>query len=255
MRPWAGRSVLTVLMGAGVALATPSTTYWTPATTDVQPYGVLHLGVDTYTTVFKKAADGGGDLPTDYGLTIGILPFDKLQMEVGVDLLEPSDEPLYFNAKLGVPEGALFGASPALNLGIFNVGTKKNVTDQNVGYLLVGKTIPFIGRVHAGPYLGNRSTLVDSDGDRAKTGFMIGFDRGFYPVKDGAGNEYKKVVVAADYASGDNAIGGGGVGVYYFFTKDISLLAGPVWFNNRAINGDTKWTAQLDINLPPAFGK
>ena len=68
-------------------------------------------------------------------------------------------------------------------------------------------------------------------------------------VKDAAGNEYNKWTFAADYASGKNFIGGGGFGMYYFFTKDISLLTGPVWFNDHVINGQWKWTVQLDINF------
>lgn len=42
---------------------------------------------------------------------------------------------------------------------------------------------------------------------------------------------------------------GGGVGVYYFFTKNISVLGGPVWFNDRELNGGQKWTIQWDINF------
>jgi hypothetical protein len=38
------------------------------------------------------------------------------------------------------------------------------------------------------------------------------------------------------------------VGLYTFFNNDISLLVGPVWFNDRGINGRMKWTAQLDAN-------
>lgn len=243
-----------LLLASGVAMATPSTTCWTPAATDIQPFGIVHLGVDTYTTVFEKSADGGGDFPADYGLTVGVLPFNRVQMEVGVDLLEPSDDPLFFSAKIGSPEGAWFASSPAMNAGIFNAGTRKDATDQNVAFLLLGKTIPFLGRFHAGPYLGNRSVLVDSSGEPDNKGFMIGYDRGFLPARDPQGNEYKRIVVAADYASGDNAIGGGGIGLSYFFTKDISLLAGPVWFNNTEINGDWKWTVQLDINTP-AFAR
>ena len=89
----------------------------------------------------------------------------------------------------------------------------------------------------------------DKDGNDANTGFMVAFDRGFMPVKDSDGNEYNRWVFAADYASGNNALGGGGFGVYRFFTKDICLLTGPVWFNETAINGEWKWTIQLDINL------
>ena len=96
--------------------------------------------------------------------------------------------------------------------------------------------------------------LVDQDGDKSNTGFMAAFDHSFMPVKDKDGNEYAKIVLAADYASGKSVISGGGVGVYYFFTKDISLLTGPVWFNG-GVNGKWKWTIQLDINLPQVFGK
>jgi len=39
--------------------------------------------------------------------------------------LEPSDYPFFFNAKIGTPEGALASWSPAVNVGIFDVGTQK----------------------------------------------------------------------------------------------------------------------------------
>jgi len=240
----------TIILTAGITYATPSTTYWTPMTMDIQPYGVLHIGVDNYFTVFRKAANGGGSFPMDFGLTMGVLPFEKLQMEVGVDLLEPTDYPLFFNAKIGTSEDTLFKGSPTLQLGIFNVGTKNNVTNQNIVFGVIGKSIPGIGRISAGPYIGNERVLVDKNGDEENTGIMVAFDHGFMPVKDKAGSEYNKLVFAADYASGKNAIGGGGMGLYYYFTKDISLLTGPVWFNEEAINGKWKWTIQLDINLP-----
>lgn len=137
-------TLIGLLLLNGVAFATPSTTYWTPATTDIQPFGILHIGVDNYFTVFKKAKNGGSSFATDVGLTIGVLPFEKLQMEVGVDLNEPTDHPISFNAKLGTPEDSLFKWSPALNVGIFNVGTKKDVTNQNIVFGLVGKTIPVL---------------------------------------------------------------------------------------------------------------
>lgn len=244
---------------AGIAHATPSSTYWTPMTPDIQSYGVPHLGVDSYFTVFRKASNGGGSFPTDAGLTLGVLPFEKVQMEVGVDLLESSDHPLYFNAKIGTPENALFKGSPTLQLGIFNVGTQTSGpsrTDQNIVYGVIGKTFDPIGRFSVGPYIGNSKVLVDHNGDKKNTGVMVAFDHGFVPIKDKDGNvDYNKVVFAADYATGKNALGGGGFGLYYYFTKDISLLTGPVWFNEKEINGKWKWTVQLDINLPKLFGK
>jgi hypothetical protein len=232
---------------AGGIGATPSTTYWTPMTPDIQPYGVLHVGVDDYFTVFREADDGAGDFPTDIGLTLGLLPFEKVRAEIGIDLLEPADAPLYFNAKIGLPEGALFPSAPTLQIGVFNVGTESGVTNQNVVYGVIGKSLRGIGRLSAGPYAGNRKLLADRNGRKESSGFMVAFDRGFLP-SGGVAGAYNRVVFAADYASGENAVGGGGFGLYYFFTADISLLTGPVWFNAETINGPWKWTVQVDIN-------
>ncbi|MBI3399324.1 MAG: hypothetical protein HY026_08890 [Deltaproteobacteria bacterium] len=254
----AALAVAAILFAGGwnLAFATPSTTYWSPATSDIQSYGVWHIGIDNYYTLGGDAGKTG-DLPTDIGLTVGVLPFEKLQLEVGIDLLEPATEPVYFNAKLGTPENSLFEGSPALNIGIYNVGTKRDGaarTDQDIMHVMVGKTIPMnFGRLHVGGYMGNDKILVDKNGKKDNTGFMIGYDKGFLPAKDGK-DEYNKWVFAADYQSGNNAVGAGGFGIYHYFTKDISLLTGPVWFNDSKAaigNSDIKWvwTTQLDINF------
>ena len=240
-----------VAMACGSAMATPTGTFWTPMSMDIQSYKMVHLGIDNYFTVNKKASSGDqGAFPSDVGLTVGVLPFEKIQMEVGIDANYPTDYPYSFNAKIGTPEDALFKYSPALQVGIAGVGTKSKVTDYNVIYGVIGKSIPEIGRLSAGPYMGNKDLLLNASGEKENTGFMVAFDRGFIPAKDAAGNEYSKVVFAADYASGKNAVGGYGFGVNYYFTKDISLLTGPVFFNEKAINGAWKWSTQLDINFP-----
>jgi hypothetical protein len=230
------------------ASATPSTTYWTTCTPDVQPYGKWHITYDSYFSVGRKVADQG-DFPTDVGLTVGVLPYEKLNMEIGFDLMEPTDDPLFFNAKLGTPESSLYEGSPALSIGVWNVGTQDGVTDYDIWHFVVGKTLPEnLGRLHGGAYIGSTNTLKSSDGDVENKGFMIGWDKGFYPVKEGD-KQFNRFMLAADYASGNNAIGGGGVGLYVFFTPDVSLLMGPVWFNDKDLNGDYKWTMQLDINF------
>jgi hypothetical protein len=262
-------SIVALALLAGIARATPSTTYWSPMTPDIQPFGVLHIGVDNYFTVGKNTRAGGGSFPTDVGLTMGVLPFEKLQMEVGIDMLEPENwepsgnqfhvSPYSYNAKLGSPEGVLFKESPALYVGYFAGGfahhnVPSNLTALDTFYGTIGKTIPYIGRISVGPYIGNSRTLVNGYGNKDNTGWMAAWDHGFFPVmakgKDGKEElDYNKIVLAADYISGNNVLGGGGVGVYYYFTKDISLLTGPVWFNEQNINGKWKWTIQLDINV------
>ena len=73
----------------------------------------------------------------------GILPFDKVQAEVGFDLMysgSPADSyPFYGHAKVGTPEGSLFQGSPALAVGGYNFGVKDGVTDQNITYALAAK--------------------------------------------------------------------------------------------------------------------
>jgi hypothetical protein len=274
----------TVLLfgAADMAGATPSTTYWTPATSDIQAFNVWHIGVDNYFRLSRtqeEQANGQFDsFPTDVGLTVGVLPFKKLNMEVGIDGLFPATRvhpalrsigsSLLFNAKIGTPEGAFFGSwFPAINIGMFNIGTKSQVTNMNIVDLIVGKSLGPFGRLHAGGYIGNpgaalmheggclpgntdiAACIPGASGALANSGGMVGYDYGFWKVKDSGGNEYNKWVFAADYLSGKNFIGGGGFGIYHFFTKDISLLTGPVWFNDHVINGQWKWTVQLDINL------
>ena len=241
-------SALTVIgmLSAATAHATPSTTYWTTAVIDVQPYKVWHLGIDNYFTVLKDDPDAGA-FPTDAGLTVGVLPYEKIQLEVGVDLLETmidsstgDDNPLFFNFKFGTPEGSLFPGSPGIAAGMWNIGTESDVTNYNIFHAMVGKTIPQIGRIHIGAYSGNKDLLKSSTGEEEATGFMIGWDR--WLVKD-------KFMLAADYASGDNAIGGGGFGLYWFFAPNASMLMGPVFFNDDGVNGEWKWTTQLDVNF------
>lgn len=232
-------------MWAAAALATPSTTYWTPDTVDVQPFLVPHITLDNYFTVGKGGTGSRGEaFPTDMGLTMGVLPFERLKMEVGFDWFEPSEHPLFLNAKIGTPEDALFPSSPAFNIGIFDLGTKTsgpNRTDFNIVDVLVGKSLPYnMGRLHAGYYVGNKPAMELGDRDRDRQGFMIAYDR--WLMKD-------RLMLAADYASGKNIIGGGGVGLYMFFTPDIDLLVGPVWFNDHRLNGSTKLTTQLDVNF------
>lgn len=231
-----------LIVSGAVAMATPSTEMWSPASSDIQPFGVVHLGMDNYFTVDKTAASGSqGNFPTDLGLTVGVLPFEKIQMEVGVDALYAADNPYYFNAKIGSPENAWCPYSPAVNVGIFNVGTKKGVTDYNIVDFIAGMTLPLdLGRVHAGVYKGNSSVLVSGEGEDKSGGWMVGYDRTL--IKD-------KLTFAADYISGKNLIGGGGCGLNYFFSKDVSILVGPVWFNDQTLNGAMKWSAQLDANF------
>jgi hypothetical protein len=77
-------------------------------------------------------------------------------MEVGLDVLVPRSavhpsiyalsQELLFNAKIGIPEGGPGTWAPAVNLGIFNVGTQPDVTTMHIVNVLVGKSLGPLGR-------------------------------------------------------------------------------------------------------------
>ena len=80
-------------------------------------------------------------------------------------------------------------------------------------------------------------------------GGMVGYERGFCTTKHYDGKEYKKWIFKADYASGENALGGGGIGIGYYFTPTILLVGGPTWVSNDKVNEKFKIGAQLQIDI------
>ena len=235
------------------AWATPSTTYWAPSTTYVQPYLVPHVTYDTYFGKGHIPGFGAGDSPTypvTTGLTMGVLPWDKLQLEVGFDLLLPTDNPFVFNAKVGTPEGTFFDGAPSLALGVFGVGTKSDVSDYNGVYAQIQKNLSWGGYVSAGAYYGagSKTLWTGSDGE-ARWGFM-----GAVAAPDINVNipGLKKIVPVADIMTGKNAFGAAGGGLYFYFNDAIDLLTGPVFFFDKATQPgqrDFLWTVQLDIDV------
>lgn len=213
-----------------LALATPSTQIWNPST-DIQAVKTWHLGIDNYFSV-KDNVDHPYALPTDVGITYGLFK----NLEVGVDTLYPSEHPLYFNAKLGLPES---GKIPAIAVGIFNVGTKNDVTNYNIMYGVVAKTFGPIGRLSIGGYSGNDKLLLDENGDKANTGLIATWDKALTD----------KIWASVDYASGKSFYGSLSLGGSYSFASNVSIIFAYVIYNNDQINPNDQVTTQLDINF------
>ncbi len=172
-----------------------------------------------------------------------------MRAEVGIDYLGGTDDPLFFNIGIGLPEDKLFCHAPSFKVGFFNAGTRYHGhgrTNQNIVDLIIGKSLPDWmggGRLCIGGFSGSRAM------GKNRQGFMVSYQHSFCPAKYCDDKDYFKWVLCADYASGKNTIGGGGVGVYYYFTPNISILTGPVLFNSATINGNWKWSVQIDINF------
>ncbi|MGC4117031.1 MAG: hypothetical protein QM765_21210 [Myxococcales bacterium] len=240
--------VATLAVSARVA-ATPSTQIWIPSP-DVQKFETLHLNYDVY-------ARPGRTPLLMLGPTVGVLPFEKVQAEVGFDLMfqgnsDLDSNPLYFHGKVAVPEDAFFHWQPSLALGIYNVGTRRSATVntmQNIGYALVGRTLPYLGRLSAGYYLGNAAVLRTNvlPGDTSVTradnhGLMLSWDRTMSEISD-------KLWFAVDFQQGQNFLGAINAGVSYAFTKDISVIVGYDHYWNHTMAGKDTFTVQLDVNL------
>ena len=244
-------SAVALLMTVNGVKATPSTIVWIPSV-DFQTYKTLHLGIDNYIRTEKDNGNRGAGV-YDFGLTMGVSPFQKVQVEIGVDYLSMGDfayddHPLYFNGKIGTPESALFKGSPAIAIGAYNFGTQNNLTNYNIGYALIAKTLPIVGRLSVGYYMGSKKILLDSKGVKDNNGIMASWDRTMKEISD-------KLWLAIDYQQGNNYLGALNIGFSWAFTSKISVIFGydiyndnKVLYNSTDANKNT-FTTQLDINF------
>jgi hypothetical protein len=228
------------LIGVSCIQATPSTIIWIPSV-DFQGYKSFHLGIDNYAYDFKSGKPGsGGAFPTDLGLTVGILPGTTILAEVGIDYMTPQWSPFLLNAKVGLPEGALAEWSPAVAVGGFGFGFQKNVTDYNILYGIVGKTLPVIGRIEVGYFSGNKNLLVDLEtGSADNTGILLSWDRMIPEISE-------NLWLAVDYQGGKSSFGALSYGLAWSFSKNVSVI-----FARDVFNADipSTFTMQLDINI------
>ena len=234
-------TLISLFLFSGLAYATPSTQIWIPST-DIQPFKKVHFGLDTY---IKTQSQDGTTEPTvlNTGLTVGVLPSEKIQMEIGIDYRDIGGDhtyPLYFNAKLGVPEDALFKGSPALAVGGFDFGTKSDVTDYNIVYGLVAKTFGNFGRFSLGYYRGNEDILLDTDGNKDNDGLLLSWDRTMSELSD-------KLWAAIDYQGGKNGYGALSFGVAWKFAPNVSVILGYDIYNESRYKPTA--TIQLDIDF------
>jgi len=203
--------------------ASPTSVFWTDCTTSCQPEDSALINL----TSFSKRGT------YDVGLLVGLFSWKGITSEGGVDYVVGSKRPFYLNGKIAIDEEKLFTHSPSCSIGLFNVGTSRK-TNQAVVDAVFGTTLPYeLGTFSAGVYRG-RHTL-----GKKRSGWMVGYQKTF-------GDRWQ---LSCDYASGKNAIGGGGVALTYFFTPKTSLQTGPIWFNDASFYGKWRWSFQLNMAI------
>lgn len=248
---------------SSLAFATPTTLIWTPST-DIQPYGKIHLNADTYTPV--KSRDHNDNqlyVQQVYGPTFSLLsdkpednllgklwqPLGRIMAETGFDYKKgfgPTLDkwPVYFNFKLGLGEDAYFKNMPAFAIGAYDMGYKHSYTNNNVWYLRAAKTVDIgkfnLGRFSAGYFNGNPRLLLDKNGERDNAGAMIAWERVMSEISD-------KLWVCVDYQGTQSSYGAVNYGFAWKFTNNISAILGYDVYNNKNLR-DTI-TFQLDVDF------
>jgi hypothetical protein len=242
---------LLLLITSHLAFATATTHIWGPST-DVQPFKKWHITSDMYLPV--EGDNTGARVPavTNIGLTVGVLPFQKINLEVGVDHKTGYGAldryPLYVNAKLGAPEGAFGRYFPAVAAGIFDVGTKSYSTDTHIGtnfdvlYAKVAKTVGPVGRFSVGYFSGNEDLLLNEKGEKDNTGIMAAWERTMNELSD-------KLWLCVEYMGGNSLYGTFNVGASWKFSDNVVLLAGYDAYNNDKLNLPNTFTLQADIDF------
>ena len=243
--------------------ATPSTHIWAPST-DIQPYGKIHLTADYYFPV--KSRDNAGNktyVQQVYGPTFSLFsdkpeenllgkiwsPLGKVMAEIGFDYKRGfgpilDTYPLYGHFKFGVPEDAYFKGMPAFAAGMYDIGYKHNITNNNIAYFKAAKTISVgklnLGRFSAGYFTGNSKLLLDENGNSDNSGPMLAWERTMSEISD-------KLWLCIDYQGTRSSYGAMNYGLSYKFTDSVSVIFGYDKYNNPDLS-DTM-TLQFDIDF------
>ena len=203
--------VALALMVATLVHACPTSLIWIPCT-DIQESHSLCLGLSHY-----RPADPD-DYFTDLYATYGVSD----RVEVGLDWLLDEPHPLSFNAKALLLQDDAH--HPALAVGLMGFGTRRDMTDYNIAYLLLAQTFGR-ARVTAGYGRGNRGALgVDPDI------LLLGLD--------GYLDRAEQWWWCVDYESGKNSWGALSFGVSHPVGARGSLTVGFNRYNDRTL-GDT----------------
>lgn len=227
--------------------ATPTTHIWAPSV-EVQPYKKWHLTSDFYFPIEKDKQGERPNTITNVGLTVGVLSSNILQLELGFDhksgLDELDDYPIYFNAKLGIPENVISRFIPALAVGIYDVGTKNDKTNYNILYVKTAKSFFVndisLGKLSFGYFYGNSKLLLDRNNNKDNNDIFWAWERTLSEITD-------KLWVCVEYMGTESSYGSWNFGFSYKLDQNICVLFGYDVYNNKDL-ADTV-TFQIDIDF------
>lgn len=236
-----------------LAFGTASTHVWAPST-DTQAFGTGHVTADVYIPTERNGDASRARTITNSGLTFGLLPFKYVHAEAGFDYKTGygslDNYPMYFNAKVAIPEGVYKGVFPYAEFfpgvagGIYDIGTKTDKTNDNIVYVKTAKTFDIkgfsLGRASIGYFWGNDKLLLDQNGEKDADGILACWERTMTEISD-------RLWIAVEYQGTKSGYGALNLGASWKFTPNISVIAGYQFYNNRNL-ADTA-TIQVDIDF------
>jgi hypothetical protein len=225
--------LLCVFTFAGAANAMPLKIIMIPST-DIQPYGTFHLGIENDTTMFSTKDVGAHSDPAIFGISAGILNAGTFQVDMGIDMRGGYDNKtgnassLSFNGKISTTEEAFGKWGPTFTAGAYDFGTDPGTDDYNILYGEASKVLGFIGRLTAGYYQGNANLIKSVSGVSKNQGMMVGFDRRMTEMND-------KLWFGIDYMEGTSKYGAVSFGIGWMFSEKATLILGYVRYNDSAV--------------------
>ncbi len=232
---------------SGSAWGTASTHIWGPST-DIQAFKLWHITSDFYLPVKLDNHGNRISTVTNLGLTVGILPLQKVNAEIGFDhksgLGGLDNYPYYGNFKIGIPENAFGKYWPSLAVGMFDFGFKKDYTDFNIMYAKIAKTISIgktqLGRLSVGYFSGNEDLLFDGEGEKDNSGVMFAWEKTISEISD-------KLWFCAEYMGSNSAYGTLNFGAAWKFAPNVSMVGGYDIVSDDAFANTA--TIQVDIDF------
>src|SRR3990172_1951762 len=108
---------------------------------------------------------------------------------------------------------------------------EKGAKNKKIVYAIAGKTLPVIGRLEAGYFVGNKKALVnfaetDAGGNfkSDEKGILLSWDRTISEISD-------KLWAGVDYQGSDSGIGAFNFGLSWAFAKNVSIIFGYDIYN------------------------
>lgn len=174
------------------------------------------------------------------GVTIGVLDYENIKAEVGINYFVREGGLIDLGAKIGFEECVYNQYSPSFAVGVFNAGIKTKdevLSKNNVFYIITSKSF-FLSKVYAGAFHGNKTM------GEFQSGSFIGLTQHLIVYNVDETHQRSKLDLTGEYVMGDSKFSGAKVELKYLISPNLSIKAGPIWDFKKMTTETSKWSLQ-----------